>query len=605
MHRLFGKLLAAGYTPVQIDLKSYSQEYGFGGAEDIDSILNVSTTPRRTTQEIEQLAGQGKLALLIDGVNEVSKTALASVLVFCQELRRGPGCYAVWANRLMQIENLRPAPYHATLEGVPEEVAERHFDDRFGQGAFRNLGDRLQAIYRRPFFLDLAIRSGRAFTTRRLWSGIFSEFFKEHLAISDEQLNQLSRATRDAIGADGKLKIDELRAAVRAEFWHKLAAAQVGVVDQAGFEHHLWRDYLVARALTLDPDRWTEDAFDAASTFGTSVECLTMVVEQLPNGEQKVAFVNAVYDWNYGAALECIDKSGQSEEAERRVPEIVREAIIAVVAEKRFDAVERTRDRTGRLLARYPFAKPYLEARSREEMVERVRHLQTEGDLAVWQRLYCQPSGAQVSDADIDLVGSPNPLIGWTTANFVRRGQLSLAGEERLRAIYASHLDGAGRRSVRWRVVHALGMHPSGDNLDFLSNVLATDEYRWVLYGTARSLVEVASAVQNPRRQMAIDALLAFVNGEGGGKARPMILEEIVETCFIGGAARGWGNAAIPLLERILDRVPPELKRTLGTRVAAFHKPAGDRRQTTDNEASASNVASSGAVASAAPSASK
>jgi hypothetical protein len=84
-----------------------------------------------------------------------------------------------------------------------------------------------------------------------------------------------------------------------------------------------------------------------------------------------------------------------------------------------------------------------------------------------------------------------------------------------------------------------------------------------------------------------------------------MILEEIVETCFIGGAARGWGNAAIPLLERILDRVPPELKRTLGTRVAAFHKPAGDRRQTTDNEASASNVASSGAVASAAPSASK
>jgi nucleoside phosphorylase len=100
MHRLFRGLLSAGYTPVLIDLKRYSQEYAAGGAEDIDSILNAATSPRRTSQEIEQLAGQGKLALLIDGVNEVSKTALASVLAFCQELRRGPGCYAVWANRM-------------------------------------------------------------------------------------------------------------------------------------------------------------------------------------------------------------------------------------------------------------------------------------------------------------------------------------------------------------------------------------------------------------------------------------------------------------------------------------------------------------------------
>jgi hypothetical protein len=256
--------------------------------------------------------------------------------------------------------------------------------------------------------------------------------------------------------------------------WHKLEAAHVGVVDQADFEHHLWRDYLVARALSLDPERWTEDTFDAASTFGTSVECLTMVVEQLADGDRKVAFVNAVYDWNYGAALECIAKSGEGEEAERRVPEVVREAILAVVAEKRFDPVERTRDRTERLLARYPFARPYLEAKSREEMVERVRHLEGEGDLAVWQRLYCQPSGAQISDADIDLVSSPNPLIGWTAANFVRRGELSPDGEERLRAIYTSQLGAAGRRSVRWRVVHALGAHPSDGTLDFLANALAT-----------------------------------------------------------------------------------------------------------------------------------
>lgn len=599
--RMFGKLLAKGYLPVLIDLKKYSQEYGSSGADDIDTILNVATTPRRTTQEIEQLAGQGKLALLIDGVNEVSKTALASVLAFCQELRRGPGCYVVWANRMAQIENLGPAPYHATLGGVPEEVAARLFNEQFGQNAFRDLGDRLRAIYRRPFFLDLAMRSGRTFKTNRLWSGIFAEFFSEHLAILEAPLNRLSRATRDAIGADGKLKTNELKAAIGDELWNKLEAAEVGVVDQAGFEHHLWRDYLVARALSLDPDRWTEDDFDAASTFGTSVECLAMVVEQL---EDAVAFVNAVYDWNYGAALDCIAMSGEGGEDEPRIPKVLQEALVAAVAEKRFDHVERTRVRTERLLARYPFARPFLQAKSREEMVERVGHLEVEGELATWQRLYCQPAGGQVSSEEIELVGSSNSLIGWTAANLIRRGQISSAGEARLRDIYMSQLGRAGRRSVRWRVVHALGVHPSDENLDFLARVLATDEYRWVLYGSARSLVEAAAAVQNPRRRRALDALLEFVNGEGGEKFRPVILEEIVETCFIDGAARGWHNAARPVLERILDRVSQDLRHTLGIRVAAFQATAGDKRQT-GSDATVRDLESSGAVAPAAPPATK
>ena len=64
------------------------------------------------------------------------------------------------------------------------------------------LSDRLRGIYQRPFFLDLAIRSGRPFTAKRLWSGIFSEFFREHLALSGEQVDRIGRATRDSIGPD-------------------------------------------------------------------------------------------------------------------------------------------------------------------------------------------------------------------------------------------------------------------------------------------------------------------------------------------------------------------------------------------------------------------
>ena len=61
---------------------------------------------------------------------------------------------------------------------VPEGVARHLFDDKFGQGSFAALSERLRAIYKRPFFLDLAIRAGKASDlasqgssgSRRLWA---------------------------------------------------------------------------------------------------------------------------------------------------------------------------------------------------------------------------------------------------------------------------------------------------------------------------------------------------------------------------------------------------------------------------------------------------
>ena len=234
----------------------------------------------------------------------------------------------------------------------------------------------------------------------------------------------------------------------------------MGVVDEAGFEHHLWRDYLVARALSLDPGCWTEEVFDVASTFATSVECLTMAVEQIKEVPEKVAFVNAVYDWNYVAALECIAKSGEGEEAERRVPEEIREAILAAFAEKRFDAVERTRSHPGGL-GPIPVRKAVPLPRDAHCNGRAHAHLEMEGDLGVWRRLFCQPPGTPVTNEDIELIASPNSLVGWAAANFVRRGTLYPDDEERVRAIYRSQQGKVGKRSIRWRVIHTLGAPPA------------------------------------------------------------------------------------------------------------------------------------------------
>ena len=54
-------------------------------------------------------------------------------------------------------------------------------------------------------------------------------------------------------------------------------------------------------------------------------------------------------------------------------------------------------------------------------------------------------------------------------------------------------------------------------------------------YGAARSLVEAASSLNNPRRQEVIDVLLRFVAGDGGGAAQHLILQELDEACFIKG----------------------------------------------------------------------
>ncbi|WP_435007963.1 hypothetical protein P12x_005229 [Tundrisphaera lichenicola] len=580
--RLFCDVLAADCIPVLIDLKRYSQEYPDGeapaaGQEGIDAILQVATSPRRSASEIEALAAQGRLVLLVDGVNEVSKVALASLLAFYQDLRRGPGTYAIWMNRLTAIEDLRPAPVHATVGSVSPEVAERCFDDRFGQGRFKSLSGRLQTIYQRPFFLDLAIRSNRPFTANRLWSEMFHEFFREHVGLSEVQLTAIALATRDAIAADGKLKLSTLKQAIGDPLWAKLSAAGVGVVDdEAGFAHHLWRDYLVARAMSVDPACWTEKAFDAATTFGTSVECLTMAVEQIADVVQKIAFVNAVYDWSYSAALECIAKSGEGEEAERKLPEWFREAILAVVAEKRFDSVERTRSRTERLLTQYPFTRPYLDAPSRDAMVDRIRNLEGDADeLGIWKRLYSQAQGTGIAAPDIELIASPNSLLGWTAANLARRGSITAAEVDRVCSIYRDHLGPDGKRSVRWRAVHVLGANPNTSGLAVLEEALEQDEYHWVAYGAARSLVESAAKLTGDDGARALDALSRFVAGERGGKARSMILQEIVETCFIDDSAPGWAASAALLIDQIAERFAPEVRRGVVARSSAFREKNG------------------------------
>jgi hypothetical protein len=82
-----------------------------------------------------------------------------------------------------------------------------------------------------------------------------------------------------------------------------------------------------------------------------------------------------------------------------------------------------------------------------------------------------------------------------------------------------------------------LGPHPREQGVGLLAQALVGDEYRWVRYGAARSLVEAASRLNHPRRQEVIDLLRRFVAGYGGGAA---YLNHLVLL------PRPWGRAAAP-----------------------------------------------------------
>jgi len=568
--RLFVRAQAKDVPAVLINLKRQPKlDEPIGDAE-LEKLIYACSLPRRTAEEIIGLAEYDTVTLIIDATNEVSKRIQSALAGFCEHVNRVGRCQVLWMNRVSPLDGLPGQVVHAIVSKVAVETARQRFNETFDV-KYDTLSPQLQRIMQRPFFLDLAIRARRPFTERRLWSGIFHEFFREHRALAEEELNALAVATLESIAKDGRPDVEQLQA--RAPMLPKLAAADIRIVDASGeFEHHLWRDYLLARALSLDALRWTNANFDSATTFGTSAESLLMTVEQLPGPEDKSRFVKAVYDWNYTAALECVAFSDPDEPIERQLPQYLRTAILAVVAEKLLDQVPRTAQRTSTILSQYPFAREFLVCEDRASMVAQVATVN--GDVAwfnTWKQTYVKGAGAKVDGGDIALLASEDSLLGWTAANFARRGQLDPAGQERIRESYLGFRGDRGHDSVRWRLVHVLGRWPTEENVRCLAESLSTDPYHWVQYGAARSLVEIA-ARSREMRVRAMETIRAFVKSEGaGGSVRHLILEEIIETSFIRDATVDWPEASAEFLYSVVDaEMNSDRRSRLSFRMASF-----------------------------------
>lgn len=573
VHSLLAQVVASGDHPVLLDLRKYSVEGEQGKKSQdkdtlIEEIISAASIPRRTPREIERLAKEGHLIIMIDGLNEVTREVRSVLVDYVRTLRKNGTCYLLVTDRFGTGDSLETF-HHAVVDRLDPTEVRTLFNGVFGSGAFEHLDTHSQEVFCRPFFLSLALRTRRLFTGPRLWSSIFQEFFFGQLHMSEQELNNLAKATLQSFDKEGTFDLTEFKQNVDPEAYQILAAAEVVGREDTGFEHYLWRDYLVSRHLAHTEGDWKDYVFDVVTTFSYSLESLSLTVEQLRDRESKDTFLKAVFDWNYRAAADCIAEFREDDPGPRQVSSSIRSAILTAVAEKRFDSVERTRRRAEEICRehRYEFARPFIDSHTLKELQKHVAGIQAKEEwFMAWRALFTAPDGSKFTSEQIDLIQSEDSIIGWAAANLARRGILDVNTQKNLRRIYEESAS-EFRKSVRWRVVSVLGAYPDVQNVVMLLDVLHKDPYHWVQYGAARSLVESAARSDSDLRRQVFSGLAKFVAEYGPAQiwVRRQIFQEIVEVAFIRNPRPGWKDAIMSLLVSIVDKEKDPTYRVLLT----------------------------------------
>jgi len=368
--------------------------------------------------------------------------------------------------------------------------------------------------------------------------------------------------------------------------YERLVEAEVLGRNDSGFEHHLWRDYLTSRQLAKTAENWRNGVLDLVTTFSSSPECLSLTVEQLPGTADKDRFLKKVFDWNYVAAADCLADPRPDDPEARQLSLGIRVSILAFIADKRFDAVERTRERASRILGRNrsDVAQSFNAAVTRPDLVAEVTaYAESEDWFQRWKALFARGSGETLSDEDVAAIASNDSVIGWTAANSARRAQLNETQQQIVRTIYHEGLTPTGVGSVRWRAVHVLGAHPSDANVDLLTQALEGDPYHWVQYGAARALMEIAAGSESALRTRVIEGLTQSVQRDRH-RTRWMqrqVLQEIIETAFIRSPRPGWKDAVRPVLRLVTQQEPDiSARQALETRLSDFEQ-YDDQSETT------------------------
>jgi nucleoside phosphorylase len=572
------KTLAGGeVVPVLLNLKTWKAQLDdeLSRIEDSEKAFDLLLRVSIADLNVEML---GKLPdelprfVMVDGLNEVygeTATKILNVLDEYIRLQVPRTCCVLVTDRLVPERTIGPRWKIVELGLIKNEEVEDRIDSKFGAGTYQNLSSSDKTILELPYFLDYAIASKSLLLGTK--ASAVGSFFKEQLGLKDEILDGIAKAAFEMYMRYHSLSFerDKFKEQVGSETFEKLLKDGVIVKSDdrfAHFDHQLKHDYLASRYLARNKDRWDIDSFDAVSFESNSFESLSMTLEQLvsSSGDE---FLTLIYDWNWLATVTCMANAARSDD--RRYSSSLEVAVLALIAEKLLDRVHRTSERARQVLNGFSentIARGLKKITGLEQIVNIVNSASADQPwFSEWRAIFILTGTGQLDEEKIRTIIDANPILGWTASNVIKRYEMDEGGIRQLRAYYKSLESVHCKGMIRWRIVHALGAFDKSENVDLLFRALDNDEYKWVRYGAARSLVEIAAITENEILRLRV--LKGISDRIENLSAFPKVLEEIGQAAFYKGAPNGWRGLVMPVLQKALSQQKGEGDREKWTRV--------------------------------------
>jgi pimeloyl-ACP methyl ester carboxylesterase/GTPase SAR1 family protein len=516
---------------------------------------------------------------LIDGLNEISGNDIIDEII--STLDEYVKKYSREACIIMTTRDSRRLRFiHnwvvISVNQISENELKKQIYDKFRPSSYKNLSTHEKELLRTPYFLNMAIirknpKLGSA-------AEAIESFFKSHLVEfkDDGILNDLAETAfkiyekKGGLSFDKKDFIDEIDSEEQKQkkrgWFENLKEA--GIINEVGknvyaFRHQWKHDYLVARYIVQNQERWKDHFFDIASFQSNSFEAISLALEQINDVSRGDTFLKDVYNWNWVATLDCLIRNvGVKDEL---FSDDLKVAIKAIITEKLFDPIKGTQEMTIKKLTDFPKDDEpnFADIKDLDSILNFIQSFEYKQDwFEDWKSIYLKaPERIKYNilyENDIKKIISEDSVLGWTASNVIRRFKLSDADQRQLRAYFEVYRQkkykDSTNDSIKWRIVHALGRTPSIENKALFLNILKTDdEYIWVKYGAARSLVEVAALSDNKNfiKEIFSDLEQIIQTVE----SLPMkVIEKIAKSVFYDKVHDEWPSFVIPVLECIVRR---------------------------------------------------
>ncbi len=494
VRRLAKHALKSGAIPILISLKDWTgKDYGSWDAADsqsakVDFLLTRFGLISYSSLDLEGIPPHVIRLLLVDGLNEVSSRVGQEVIYALEDyVRFAPNTRIIVTDRLVRRDFVNRTRWELSIVcSLQRSEVEKQVVGKYGKNATNELSQDVCSLLTSPYFLDAYLREGKIAATK---SQEFETYFRTHVALTDEEISQTEIAAFEAYkSASRTFPLATFTDGTSAQIVQKLKSSGAIITegDVAYFDHHLKHDYLVSRYLSGRPQLWNDDTFKVVTFGASSFETITLALEQILAVGEADDFLRAVYDWNpYGAGYAIAEARQTAASLE------IRTVIFAMLAERRLDIMLRTSERANDALSLVKAAdvEAFKIAQNIDEIFDAVNAVASELEwFQEWRDLYTTTPGSAATDAQVGLLTDDDSVLGWTSANVLKR--LLLSGEQE--ATVRQVLQQNHQAKMRWRATHVLGTFASEDNLNALIAALQ-DLAPSVRFGAVRSVIEMAA----------------------------------------------------------------------------------------------------------------